>query len=85
MLLELYLKKMSNILPELKIAIDENNYKNISLLSHSIKGSSANFRIDFLQTLAQEMEAAAKSELKGFDYKEALEDISKYIEDIKIV
>lgn len=85
MLLELYLKKMSNILPELLAAIDNKDYKKISLLSHSIKGSSANFRIDFLQTLASEIEQKAKFKEDNYNYKESFEEISKYIQNIKVI
>lgn len=84
MLLELYLKKMSNILPKLEIAIDEKNYKDISLLSHSIKGSSANFRIEYLQTLSHDMEKSAKTESDTYDYKGVFKDISEYIKGIKV-
>ncbi|MCW9027215.1 MAG: ATP-binding protein, partial [Thiovulaceae bacterium] len=84
MLLDLYLKKMSKILPELKLAIENKDYKNISLMSHSIKGSSANFRIDSLQSLAYNMEKNAKSKNQDYNYKEAFRDISKFLESIKI-
>ncbi|WP_373073202.1 ATP-binding protein [Sulfurimonas sp.] len=85
MLLELYLKKMSTILPELAISIDKKDYKNIALQSHSIKGSSANFRIEFLQKLASEMEQKAKAKVDDYNYKGSYEDIYKYLQSIKVV
>ncbi|QFR48778.1 response regulator [Sulfurimonas lithotrophica] len=84
MLLDLYLKKMSKMLPELKVAIKDKNYKDISLLAHSIKGSSANFRIDFLQTLAYDMEKNAKSEKENYNYDEVFDEISKYLQEIEV-
>ena len=85
MLLELYLKKMSTIMPDLTIAIDAKDYKQISLLAHSIKGSSANFRIDYLQTLAYEMEKSAKSKDEKYDYKGVFNSIYEYLEGIEIL
>jgi signal transduction histidine kinase/CheY-like chemotaxis protein len=85
MLLKLFLKKMQKSLPELKNAIDLQDYKQIALIAHSIKGSSGNFRIDSLQKLASEMETMAKSENKTFAYAEVLNKIQKEIENIKII
>lgn len=83
-LLDMYLKKMSKLLFELQDAIESKNYKEISMIAHSIKGSSANFRIEFLQSLAYEIETNAKSKETNYDYKEAYVKIKKYLESIKV-
>ncbi len=85
LLLDMFLKKMSKLLPELYAAIESKNLKEISLISHSIKGSSANFRIKFLQELAFEIEKNAKSKNEDYDYKEAYEKVSEYLKGIKII
>jgi signal transduction histidine kinase/DNA-binding response OmpR family regulator len=83
MLLGVYFKKMDKTLPQLSEAIDNKEYKKIAMLSHSIKGSSANFRIEFLQTLASTMEASAKKEDSEYDYTDSYNRISEYLEGIK--
>jgi len=84
MLLSLYLKKMDKILPELQNAIREKEYKKIALLSHSIKGSSGNFRIEFLQKKASEMEHMAKSENNQYDYKNSFDALKSKVQEISI-
>jgi signal transduction histidine kinase/CheY-like chemotaxis protein len=69
MLITLFIKKMEKILPELDHAIGKKDYAKIALLSHSIKGSSGNFRIEILQKEAAQMEEMAKSKNIDFDYK----------------
>ena len=84
MLLDLFLKKMQNILPDLQRAIGQKDYKNIALLSHSIKGSSGNFRIEELQKKSSEMEKMAKEQNSTFDYVMQFEEIVEQIEAIEI-
>ena len=84
MLLDLFLKKMKKILPDLHKAISEKEYKDIALLSHSIKGSSGNFRLESLQKKSSEMEKMAKEQNSAFDYMAQFEEISAEIEAISI-
>ncbi len=84
LLMEMFLKKMAKILPELELAIEKKEFKQISLLSHSVKGSSANFRIEYLQTLASEMEKNAKNKNEEYNYKECYESILNYINSINL-
>ncbi len=84
MLLKMFVSKMGKILPELKQAIDAKDYKQISLNAHSIKGSSANFRIDFLQDTAKEMEQKAKDVNTEFDYIKAYDQMHEYMQGIVV-
>jgi signal transduction histidine kinase/CheY-like chemotaxis protein len=84
MLLSLFIKKMIITVPELQNAIKRRDYKTISLLAHSIKGSSGNFRIESLQRHASEMEKMAKDEEKDYDYEEVFEEIKCVLDSIKI-
>ncbi len=84
MLLNLFLKKMAKQLPELHNAIKIRDYKNIGLLSHSIKGASGNFRIELLQASSSEMERMAKAKDSKYDYERGLEIIRKKVEEITI-
>jgi CheY-like chemotaxis protein len=83
-LLDMFLKKMSKILPELYSAIEQKEYKSIALLSHSVKGSSANFRIEYIQSLASKMEKNAKEQSSSYEYKDSYEKILRYINSIKL-
>jgi len=84
MLLTLFLKKMKSTLRDLEQAIQNKEYRSIALLAHNIKGSSGNFRIDFLQRNASEMENMAKSENNTYNYEKVFESIKKTICSIDI-
>jgi signal transduction histidine kinase/DNA-binding response OmpR family regulator len=85
MLLNVYLNKMQKLLPELHEAIVKKDYKSIALLAHSVKGSSANFRIEHLQKVASEMEKMAKEKKESYDYEKEFAMMQTRIEEIKIV
>ena len=82
MLLSLFIKKMDKTLPELQNAIIKKEYEKIALLAHSIKGSSGNFRIEFLQNKASEMEHMAKSRDDEYDYEKSFEMIKSKLQEI---
>ena len=84
MLLNLFIKKMKKQLPQLEEAIKQRDYKKIGLLSHSIKGSSGNFRIEVLQIISSEMENMAKENSTEYNYEDSFEKIKNKIEEIKI-
>ena len=85
MLLSLFIKKMQTTLPALQNAIIRKEYKKIALMAHGIKGSSANFRIEFLQKSASEMEKMAKEEREDYDYEGIWALMKENISSIKIV
>ena len=85
MLLTMFIKKMKKVLPDLLDSIEEKNYDKIALNTHSIKGSSANFRIEFLQNSASEMEKMAKAKNSSYNYLEMYEKIKTRVEEIKIL
>jgi len=84
MLLELFIKKMQHVIPQLHAAIQERDFKKIAFESHSIKGSSANFRIEQLQLSASEMEKMAKGENANYDYEGVFLQMKSTLEKIKI-
>ena len=83
-LLSLFIKKMKRAIVELQNAIASKEYKKIGLIAHSIKGSSANFRIESVQKNATEIENMAKNEESTYDYEAACELIKSRLEAIKI-
>ncbi len=85
MLLDMFIKKMKKVLPDLLNAIRQKDYAKIALSAHSIKGSSGNFRIESLQNSASEMETMAKAKNNEYDYEEIYEKIKKRVLEIKIL
>ncbi len=84
MLLTLFLKKMRTTLPSLEKAIQNKEYKKIALLSHAIKGSSGNFRLELLQNIAGKMEIKAKEEDSKYDFMGSYKIIIEKLEKIQI-
>jgi len=85
MLVELFIKKMKKQIPDLENAINTKNYKKIALISHSIKGSSGNFRMEALQDITANMEKMAKDKNSEFIYKEEFLKIKEIVNKIKIL
>lgn len=85
MLMDLFIKKMQKILPELKEAIIVKEYKKIALLAHSIKGSSGNFRLEEIQEESAKMELMAKNQDEKYRYDGAFEKIKERLDKIKII
>lgn len=85
MLVELYIKKMAQQLDKLKSAIKIKDYKKIFLIAHSIKGSSANFRIEVIENKANEIETMAKNGSSDYDYNAEYKNLFSYIQKIKII
>ena len=83
-LMQVYCKKMEESLIELKEAIAENDFKIINLLAHSIKGSSSNFRIEDIVSLAYELEKAAYAKDEKFDFKTVYDKMVKEYEAISL-
>lgn len=85
MLVSLFIKKMKKQIPDLKEAINTRNFKKIALISHSIKGSSGNFRMEKLQEITSIMEKMSKEENTKFDYEEEFLNIKNIVSKIKIL
>ncbi len=84
MLLELFLNKMQKLLAELEVAVDANEYEKIASIAHSIKGSSANFRIEEINQESSIMEKMAKKKNLEFDYVLSKDIIRRFINNISI-
>ena len=85
MLVNLFTKKMKKNIPELENAINIKDYQKIAQIAHSIKGSSANFRLETLQSNASEMEKMAKSKNSDYDYETAFDFIKERVKSIKVL
>lgn len=84
MLAKLFINKMAKQIPELQNAINLRDYKKIALISHSIKGSSGNFRLELLQALTAEMETMAKNKDSEYNYEDTFMMIKNKVSKIKI-
>ena len=82
-LMSIFMKKMEESLLELEVAIQKRDYKVINHLAHSIKGSSSNFRIEALVSLAYELEKAAHQEDADFEFEKVYAEIVKTFEALK--
>ena len=85
MLVKLYIKKMKKTMIELKAAISLMHFKDIGKIAHSIKGASANFRLENIQSMSDELEKMAKKEDGEYNYMHMYENIKVATEAIKIV
>lgn len=85
MLLELFVKKMQQVIPELQEAIKTKDYHTIALKAHNIKGSSGNFRLEFLQKIASEMELKAKQEDSEYDYLNNFKKLKEVVGAIRVI
>jgi PAS domain S-box-containing protein len=85
MLLEVFLKKMKTLRGELAHAINAEAYASIAKVAHSIKGASANFRMEEVQQMARELEEAATAKRKRYDYQGMYERIFSELGKVKIV
>ncbi|MCK9473902.1 ATP-binding protein [Sulfurimonas sp.] len=84
MLAKLFLKKMANQIPELQEAIASKEYNKISLIAHSIKGSSGNFRLEVMQEESEKIEKMAKAKSEDFDFEHSFEKIKSALAQIKV-
>ncbi|MDF1878477.1 response regulator [Sulfurimonas sp. SAG-AH-194-C20] len=83
-LLKLYLKKMKKVMPELLKLIQIKDYEKIALSAHSIKGSSANFRIELMQNCASEIEIMAENKDTSYDYEASFIQMSSFLTGIRV-
>ena len=83
-LMKIYIKKMGESLEELKEAIEKRDYSIIALVAHSIKGSSSNFRMESLVSLAYELEKAAYAKESAFDFENIYDEMEKEFGSITV-
>ena len=85
MLLKVFAKKVASLEPELEAAIKGRDYAKVAKLAHSIKGSSANFRMETVQKLAKALEDAASNRTDDFDYEGCFAELTGELLQVKQV
>ena len=84
MLVETFVAKMRGLLPELKRAIMNDNIEEITRLAHSIKGSSANFRIKSIEKIASVFESSKTEKKSQEEYLKLFDLLDEEFEKIYI-
>lgn len=82
MLIGSFLEEADPIISDIKNAIRSNDYSELRLKAHSIKGSAGNLKLNEIYEMAKEMEHAAAESKTDFDYDAYLDAISKAVETI---
>ena len=82
-LIDIYLKNVEQDLKELQKAIEDKNLDAVLNLSHKIKGSSLNMKLDKIAQIAFEMEKNARNKNKDFDYKKYFDELKYLLEEWK--
>ncbi len=84
MLLQVFVKKIASLRNDLLHAIQADAYATIAKVAHSIKGSSANFRMEEVQRMAREMEEAATAKDTAYDYQGMYERLFAELDKVRI-
>ncbi|MDD2370457.1 MAG: Hpt domain-containing protein [Firmicutes bacterium] len=58
-LVKLFIESIQNYIDEIEVAIINNNFKQIKIISHKLKGASANLRFFEISDCSAELELAA--------------------------
>ena len=82
-LLKVYKEKMMESFAKLETAIGEKDLPQVTLLAHSMKGASSNFRIEGLTEMSERMEKAARAG-EDIDYNELLSQMKSVFEGLKL-
>jgi len=84
MLVGSFLDESKSILENLFAGVEANDFTEITLHGHSIKGSAANLRLNDISELAKSIEMAGKAEDASFDFKGTSQALKALIEDLEL-
>ena len=82
MLMEVFLETTQESLSTLKQAIDSNNFEEIHMSAHSIKGSASNLTMTEIANIAKEIEHSAKDN-ESINYLEKYQLLESIILSIR--
>jgi HPt (histidine-containing phosphotransfer) domain-containing protein len=85
MLVDSFVSESKESMKNLKEAMEINDFKQMSLCIHSIRGSAGNLKFNEIHDMAREMEIACKNLDKDFDYMAYYNAILEAILTIKSV
>jgi HPt (histidine-containing phosphotransfer) domain-containing protein len=84
LLVNAFLDEATSIFEQLFTAIEQNDFENITLHAHSIKGSAANLRLEEISELAKSIEFAGKANDTTFDYKGSATQLKSLVDSIEL-
>ena len=84
-LLDIYVQEVPKLIEQLDIAIDENDYEQIAISAHTIKGTSSSYLFEDSTEIAFEIEKAAKEFREDFNYKEKFNQLEEVLSLEKII
>lgn len=84
MLVGAFLDESKSILQNLTDAVSANNFTDIALHAHNIKGSAANLRLTDVSEIALGLERAAKASDGSYDYEAESSKLAIFIADIEL-
>jgi HPt (histidine-containing phosphotransfer) domain-containing protein len=82
-LLNIFIEQTRSALKILEEAVDNNNYEEIRMNAHFIKGSAGNLRIDGIQGIAKEIELGAMEKQDIDVIKGNIEKLITVFEEVK--
>ncbi|MDH5464715.1 MAG: Hpt domain-containing protein [Thiovulaceae bacterium] len=83
LLINSFLDESKSIMENLTQAVTAQDFANIALYAHSIKGSAANLRISDVQEKALAIELAGKENNAGYDYPSEVNTLQSLIDSIE--
>ncbi|MFT5660510.1 MAG: HPt (histidine-containing phosphotransfer) domain-containing protein [Sulfurimonas sp.] len=82
MLVGSFLEESELILTNIETAISKNNYADLKLHAHSMKGSAGNLKFTEIYDMTKEMELAAAEADASFDYSSYLDAVKNAVATI---
>ena len=79
-----FLDESKSILENLSAGVAAQDFSEITLHGHSIKGSAANLRLNDIAELAKSIEMAGKAEDSSFDFEGSSQRLKAMIEDLEL-
>lgn len=79
-----FLENRKNDIKEIKSYLKEENYKEIEIIGHSMKGSGGGYGFEEITKIGELIEKAAKAEDKEKIIKQ-IEKLNTYLKEIEIV
>ncbi len=83
-LVQSFQEESKGLIEKLEAAIADKDYKEISHVVHSIKGSSGNLKFNEMYELSRDVELSAKDAKEDYPYVEACESIKTAINSISL-
>jgi len=85
MLINSFLTESEKLLNSLKLSIEQQNWSDVSMYAHSLRGSAGNLQFNEIHDMAKEIEIASLESNETFEYSTYCIAIEKIIATIQKV